>query len=275
LEGIERGILQDFGGERKILSANEMVKEANYLYTGEKKLPPFDISYFTLKSQGASALGRQYSNPSHYRITVWGPSMGYTSYQGELGRIGKVLDRFPEFRHRETGVYYQIMQSQNSLIWILTMTFILRLFVMSLLFYLYFRRLRWLLIFLLANEIPVLACVLFLWIFQFSLNVATVMVFPVSIGIVVGNTIHVIYALTKEGKISFEVYFKTVIIPVLLGSTALVLGFALLGFYGFLPIQQFGTALAFTVWVGMFSALYLVPTLVLKSSDLRASLSQG
>jgi uncharacterized protein len=273
LDQLESDLLQEFGGRRKILSANQLVKEANYLYTGEKKLPPFEISYWTLKSQAVPSVQRQYPKSSHYRLTLFGPTMDFKPYQGELNRVRKILDRFPQFQTVSSGAYYQIMRAQSSLIWILTVTFILRLLIIALLFYVYFRSLRLLVIFLLGNEVPVLACVLFLWICRYSLNVATVMVFPVSVGIVVGNTIHVIDALTKRKSPSFEEYFKTIVIPVLIGSLTLVLGFALLGFYGFVPIQQFGTALAFTVFLGMFSALYLVPTLVTKSSDLRRVLS--
>ncbi|MCE9624579.1 MAG: hypothetical protein K8R69_03855, partial [Deltaproteobacteria bacterium] len=109
---------------------------------------------------------------------------------------------------------------------------------------------------------------------RFSLNIATVMVFPVAIGIVVGNTFHIIHALTKRQLPTFEEYFNTIVIPVLIGTMTLVLGFAVLSFYGFVPIQQFGGALAFTVFMGMISALYIVPSLITKSTDLRGFLSR-
>jgi predicted RND superfamily exporter protein len=195
-------------------------------------------------------------------------------YRSELDRIRKVLDRYPQFQRDFNGIYYQIMQAQSSLIWILTATFVLRFLVIALLFFAYFRDFRLLLIFLIGTELPVFACTVFLWACGFSLNIATVMVFPVAIGIVVGNTIHIIYALTKKGPASFDVYAKTAALPVLIGSCALVLGFAVLGFYGFVPIRQFGTALAFTVFCGMLSALYLIPTLATKSSNLRGFFSR-
>ncbi len=224
-------------------------------------------------SQAAPAIQSQYPKGDHYRLTFFGPSMDDKPYRSELNRIQKILDSFPQFSASLSGIYYQIMHSQSSFIWILTASFILRILVIALLFYLYFRRLKLLLIFLLANELPVFACVLFLFIFRLSLNVATVMVFPVAIGIVVGNTLHVIYALSKRPLPSFEEYSRTIVIPILIGSITLVSGFSVLGFYGFLPIQQFGVALSFTVFIGLFSALYLVPTLVLKSPDLSQCLS--
>jgi predicted RND superfamily exporter protein len=200
--------------------------------------------------------------------------MEYRPYQAEVARLKKVLDRFAQFHAVIGGIYYQIMEAQSSLILILTASFFLRLLVMAVLFYFYFRSFRLLVIFLLSNEFPVLACVLFLYLCRFSLNVATVMVFPVSIGIVVGNTFHIIYALTRKTPPRFEEYFNTIVIPVLLGTLTLVLGFAVVGFYGFIPIQQFGTALAFTVFLGMLSGLYIVPTLINRTTDLRGFLSQ-
>ncbi len=270
---LENQISQEFGTHRKILSANQLVKEANYLYTGEKKLPPFDLSYWTLKGQTAFSIQNQYPKSDHYRLTLFSPSMNDQAYKAELTRIQKILDHFPQFTANFSGIYYQVMYSQSSLIWVLTASFILRFLVIAVLFYLYFRRIRLLIIFLLANELPVFACILFLYLFRFSLNVATVMVFPVAIGIVVGNTLHVIYALNKKTLPSFEEYFRTIVTPILIGSTTLIFGFSILGFYGFLPIQQFGAALAFTVFTGLFSALYLVPTLVLKSANLKEVLS--
>jgi predicted RND superfamily exporter protein len=274
VDRLESDLLEASGGRRRILSANALVKEANYVYTGEKRLPPLEISYWTLKSQAIPSLQLQYPRSPFYRLTYFGPTMDDRPYRDELDRIRKILDRYPQFQATFNGIYNQIMKSQSPLIWILVATFLLRLLVIAVLFHAYFRRPKLLAVFLLSNELPVLACVLFLWACRFSLNVATVMMFPVSIGIVVGNTIHIIHALAKKERPSFEIYVRTVGVPVLIGSCTLVLGFAVMGFYGFVPIRQFGTSLAFTVFCGMLSALYLVPTLVTKSADLRRVLSR-
>ncbi|MCE9624921.1 MAG: hypothetical protein K8R69_05630, partial [Deltaproteobacteria bacterium] len=60
LDKLENEILRDLEGHGGIISANQVIEEANYLYTGEKKLPPFELSYDTLKSQTLPVFQRQY-----------------------------------------------------------------------------------------------------------------------------------------------------------------------------------------------------------------------
>lgn len=275
LDKLEADIYREFGGKRNIFSADQAVREANYLYTGEKKLPDFEISYFTLKGQTAAAVRQQYPTSGHYRLTLFGPTMDYRPYLQDVNRVKKILQRYPKFQANYNGIYFHIMQAQNSLIRILLLSFLMSLMVIALLFFAYFRKWKLLLVFLWGNVVPVLACILFFFVCRFSFNVATVMVFSVSMGMVVDNTFHIIYVLTKRNPPPFKVYFKTNVIPILIGSLTLILGFSLLGFYGFVPIREFGTALAFTLFLAMLFALYLVPTLVTKTTELRKFLTTG
>ena len=107
---------------------------------------------------------------------------------------------------------------------------------------------------------PITAALICMYIFGLSLNIATVMTFSISLGLIVDTSIHLVYHLRKNE--TFEQYFKTTLTPIIASSILLVFSFLIFGTYDFLPIREFGITLAIALVFGVIIGLLSVPTLM-------------
>ncbi len=102
-----------------------------------------------------------------------------------------------------------------------------------------------------------------------SLDIATVMVGSISIGIGVDYAIHASSRFQEELKKtgSEEIAMKTMISTtgksIFLNATTVGLGFLVLSWSNLLPIRRFGWLIALTMLVSMIASLTLLPALIL------------
>jgi len=245
----------------QLISSNSFVREGNYLYSGESKLPDLKWPYQALRSKIRKEILSDYPSVKIYRISLLGNPSGTKSYFKDLKEVENILAELP-YNVRINGIYYNLMKSQNALITVLGKSILLSLFVICLLSSILFKDLKVIPIFLLINILPIAGALIFMYLIGLSLNIATVMTFSISLGLIVDTGIHLVYNLRK-GE-TFNHYFKTTLTPILASSILLIFSFLIFGTYGFLPIREFGITLAIALFFGVVIGLFSVPTLINK-----------
>lgn len=248
--------------EFKLLSLNSFVKEANYLYSAQAQLPPLPVSYFTLRSQLPPQLNQSYPLDKAYRITLFGLPLEAKVYEQKLNELKTIIG--DDYEYGFNGLYFNLMQTHGHLISVLAKSFIFTLFIISLLTLILFRKLKIFIVFLLVNSLPVSTAFIFIYLFDFTFNVASVMTFSISLGLIVDSTLHYVFAL-KDGK-PFNSYYSTTLIPIIASALILALSIGVLGTEGFLPIKHFSLSLSFTLLVGLLFDLFILPTIIEGSS---------
>lgn len=256
--------LKKLAPNHKILSLNQFISEANFLYSGEKKIPDQAMAYSLLRGGIDSELSLSFINESIYRITLTGPFLNNAEYLSINQKINDYLssNKIPA---QTGGLYYTLRMSQNTLIWVLIQSFSLSLFIILVLALIHFRKVSIVFHFALANIIPALSALIVMNISGLTLNVATVMTFSITIGIIVDGSFHIAHAMEKsESEIQL---LRESLIPIFMSSAILILSFLVLGFYDFLPIKHFGLTLALNITLGLIFDLKVLPWLLSRKSQ--------
>ncbi|NRA46014.1 MAG: hypothetical protein HRU09_13765 [Oligoflexales bacterium] len=262
ISDLEKELTNEFSGEYRILSRNAMVMEGNELYSGQGSLPNNKFAYQNIEGSITPELRQSFPREEAYRIALMGTSLNKDVFEDHKKRIAanKLLQKFNwEFN----GLHYQMLEAQNNLIGILFKSFLISLGLISLIAFSYFRNGMVFLVFLMVNMIPVMASIVFMTIANLSINIATVMAFSISLGMIVDSTIHLTYDISN--KVPWETFYKTTLIPVVASSILILISFILFGLSDFLPIWQIGVLLSFSISIGFIMDLFVLPTLLLKS----------
>jgi hypothetical protein len=121
---------------------------------------------------------------------------------------------------------------------------------------------------LIPNAFPIVLNFGVMGLFGIPLNTGTAMVAAIAIGIAVDDTIHFMSRYHKEMRAlqnqqaAMEVSVRSEIKPVVSTSIALALGFAVLGFSGFLPVVMFGLLSAMVMIYAMVGDIFITPILL-------------
>jgi predicted RND superfamily exporter protein len=70
---------------------------------------------------------------------------------------------------------------------------------------------------MLVNILPVLLSFVFLYLLGLSFNIATVMIYSISLGIVVDSSFHLVHAF-YDHKMQKDFYVQTLVLPILFSS---------------------------------------------------------
>ncbi|MBF0365707.1 MAG: hypothetical protein HQK50_09055 [Oligoflexia bacterium] len=253
-------------GIKKIISPNAIIKEGNALYTGNNDLPADRFAYFALWSKVHPALADSYPLPKVYRLTLTGETLNHDQYWDIYDKIKTKLQQLDTaYQSSVDGLQFNLMLSQSSLISTLSLSFFSSLLIICLLCYFYFRNFKILSLFLFINIMPILCGVIFIKCGGASLNIATVMTFSISLGMVVDSTIHITH--DKLTGIAYEEHFQTTLLPIITGTLLLVIAFATFAIEAFLPIRQVGIMLAFILPVGALYDLFVLPKILLYTTS--------
>lgn len=255
-------------GYQQLLSLSSMIKEVNKSYSGDYFIPANDLAFHLIRSRLKPAISEAFPLSKEYKISVLGSAIDVDEYEESLLALKSFLSK-QNLKYKINGLYYNLMISQKSMIHILFKSFFIALIIVSSIAFLYVRKIKIFFIFLAINIIPVFISFIFMKFFGFSINIATVMTYSIGLGIIVDSSFHLIHSLNQREKLSFDDYFQTTALPIL-GSSALLIGsFSLFGFNGFLPIKEFGLNLSIILSLGLFFDLYVFPTLILGSSNIK------
>jgi predicted RND superfamily exporter protein len=243
----------------KLLSINQLVKRGNEFYTGTKDIPELQISFATLASKIPKSLRGGYPNfDSSYRITILGKTIDAKKYEELIREVSKTL-ALSKYRYSLNGLYYHLMTAQKEMISTLFKSFIFSLLIISFITFVTYKNFKLFYIFIIVNIIPICISFIFMKVVGLSLNIATVMTYSISLGMIVDSSFHIIDAIDKS--YTNDLFEKTVIQPVVQASSLLAICFASFGFNSFLPIQEFGLYLAFILIIGMIFDLKVLPRL--------------
>ena len=241
-----------------LLSSNQFVVMANHSYTGKKILPSHKFAYFTLRSQIPPTIrdGLPIDEGVGYRMTYLGEPMNVDDYEKVLSAIQEVFGEKVQFN----GLYYHLMLAQKKMLGTLFKSFFLSLLLIALIIFFYFKNIRLFFIFMAINLLPVFASFPFFWILGLSFNIATVMTYSISLGLVVDSSFHIVHTLNDPNK-SKEFLVESVLTPIVAGSVLLAICFFLFSLVDFLPIKEFGIGLGIVILLGMILDLKVLPTL--------------
>ncbi len=243
-----------------LLSANLFTKKANEIYTGDAKVPDHKFAYLTMFSQAPISLRGGFPLDSDYRVSILAPPMNVHEYE-EL--VNDVQIVFKDYEKSFNGLYYHLMIAQKEMIFTLFKSFSISLVVISFIAFIAFKKVKVFFIFLFVNIVPVFISFFFLRIFGLSFNIATVMTYSISLGLIVDSSFHIIDTLDKE-DLSDSFFYSTIVKPVSRSSLILTFCFLFFMINDFLPIQEFGICLSIIIFIGMIFDLKVLPTLYLK-----------
>ena len=268
MEKLEQDLIKAFKMKKaniKLISNNRLVEMANGLYSGVETLPQNLESYLLLRGQLPFSLQESYPVDRDYRLTILGEAMNVNEFRKHLDAIQKIMNRH-EFNFKINGLYYNLMLSQEAMINILIESFLssaLIIFVFSAFF---LKSSKKIFIFVFVSLLPVALTFVGMKLMGFSFNIATVMTFSISLGLVGDSSFHIIYAKDKRFK-SFNEYASGVLFPVVGSGLLLVVCFALFTVNSFVPIREFGGILATVLILGTLVDLYVLPTLLYNSVE--------
>jgi len=243
---------------KSLLSANSLVRVANLQYTGMNELPSNKFAYHALRSQVPEAFRDGYSLEEGYRLTILGEPMNIDSYELLLKNVKNTFG--DKVSLKMNGLYYHLMMAQNKMIGTLFKSFFFSLFLISTLAFLYFKSIKLFFLFMFVNIIPVFASFPLLYLFDLSFNIATVMTYSISLGLIVDSSFHIIHALNNP-KVTRDYFIKSVLVPIVGASLLLSICFFFFAFSDFLPIREFGLSLAIVIILGMLLDLKVLPAL--------------
>jgi len=259
LNQLEMEIQNNFK-EAKILSINQLVSESNYIYTGRKQIPLIPVAYFTMLGQVPEQQKIRHMRDGYYRITIFGPHIGHEEFKNNNLFFTRLSKRYPSYQITLNGLQYSMLKSQEYLITTLIKSFMVSFIIIVALFFLLFKQLRSIFPFIVVNLIPIIASLIFIRLMNYSINIATVMTFSISLGLIVDSTIHVIY--DKMKNISKKEHVQATLNPIIVGQLILILSFCVFAMNSFLPIRETGGILAFTLTVGLIFDIYHLPLML-------------
>lgn len=248
-----------------IISANQLVKLANLNYSGEDKVPDNKFAYIALKGQIPAVFNEGYPSGNSYRLTYLGAPENVDQYEQDLEIIKKHLES-AGFTLKFNGLNFHLMRAQSRMIVTLFKSFFLSLVLISLLSFIYYKNIKIFFVFMTVNVVPVLASFPLLWLFGLSFNIATVMTYSISLGLIVDSSYHIVHGLNqKDFNLSF--FVKSVLQPIVGASAMLTTCFILFTLSDFLPIREFGQSLATLIILGMILDLKVLPGLIFNKSQ--------
>ncbi|MBW1687846.1 MAG: MMPL family transporter, partial [Deltaproteobacteria bacterium] len=148
------------------------------------------------------------------------------------------------------------------------LSLLLAMSVISIILFLVFKSLRYGVYSMAVNLFPILVGLGYLGFSGIGLNMGTVMIAPIAIGIAVDDAIHFLTRyrdlvdVEKTSEMRLRKVFRTVAKPIIFTSVVLALGFGSNSISDFKPNAYFGMVSALTLMVAMFSNLLLLPAMI-------------
>jgi uncharacterized protein len=182
-----------------------------------------------------------------------------------------LAELFPEdsgVRYHITGDAYVASAALDSFIRDLGMSLVLAIGIIFVMMILVFRSLTFGLLSLLPNCMPLILTIGYMSLVGIDLNTTTIIIFAISLGIAVDDSIHFFARFKEElplhddvGEAILATYFGAGR-AILLTSALLLTGLAILTLSSFLPTRQFGLLTGMTIAGAIIADLILLPALL-------------
>jgi hypothetical protein len=252
LKKMNRAMHENAPAKYTIPDTRQAVAQYLLLYEGEEldKIinSRFDKTRIALRLQdlGSKKIVQLEKDLIDYAATVLPPGI-QMEMTGSSIMVGKLMDRL-------------IIDMMRSLFFAAA--------IITLLMAILFKSARLGLLAMLPNFVPILMTMGLLGMLGITLRTSIVVVFPISLGIAVDDTIHFINRCRDEYKISGDyddALQKTFLgsgRPIIFTSILLFLGFIVLAQSSFIPTQNFGMLSAATMVSALLGDLFLLPALL-------------
>jgi len=131
---------------------------------------------------------------------------------------------------------------------------------------------------LISNLIPLSIVVILMYWFSIPLDMGTVMIAAIMLGIAVDDTMHLVHAyftnrkLGKDKSASIDYALKTTMPALIISTAALALGFLIIGMSSLKSLQNFGFLCAATVTFTFIADILLLPSIVKIAENLSKKL---
>jgi len=207
---------------------------------------------------------------SYTRVSARIESM---SNQGHL-RLLKAVDEFakremdPRFEFRTTGAVKLYSTITDALVRGQIRTLFLAFAVITLMLIIHLRSFKIGSVSMLPNVLPILITLGFMGLTGYTLNVATVMISCIALGIAVDDTIHYLSRYRRELDADGEIVpamrrtISSTGRAIVYTSIVIAGGFLIMVFSSFMPNRAFGTFTAITMLSALFADLLVLPVLV-------------
>lgn len=244
----------------QFISPASLIKNANYAYTGDKKIPDNEAASNVIFSQVPMSLKSGFSEPGLYRMTILNPTLPTETYMKMLNKIEQILKQNPTYAFSFNGLNYTLMLSQQNLVHSLLISLGLSIALVCLIVGVSFRKPKKLVNFIISNTPPITLTIALLYFTGAALNISTIKTFSISFGMIFDSTIHLLYNYRRP-NLDPNIFQQAVLNPIYLSSFVTIASFLIFGFHDFLPIKEFGLLLAFLLTLGLFFDVLLLPVL--------------
>lgn len=254
LASAELSLTTQLGAPYKILSLNALAREANRLFSGVDTIPANKFAWMTLMGGLPEQVRASFPTGRAYRVSLLGKALNHDSFLHDQSIVWSELAKLPPaYRFEVSGLNFNLMQSQEDLLQILLLSFFGSVAVILVAFQLFFQDFKATLRFALWTLAPMGLGICLMFLLRFSLNIATVMSFGVSLGMIVSGLIHIAYENCHSNDAE-KLHYET-ILPLAAAAVVLTIGFGLFGLNEFLPIHQEGILVAAMIAVGGITAI--------------------
>lgn len=252
-------------------SAGTLLRSAAGPMASMGPMAPMALAALANDPRGREALEAffvQTPDGSRMRLTVFVPTAGLEQLDPLMAEVQRqAADVFPETSVALTGQYPLLLESQRSLLTTLTQSFGLTLLAVAIILRLLLPGTRLALLALLPNIGPVLGVLGFMGWFGIPLDVATVMVASVALGLSVDDTLHTLghfrHLAPRLGAEQGAVQTLRITAPAyLLTGVVLAAGFGVCALSSFAPTSRFGLLAATAIVLAVLGDLFLLPALL-------------
>jgi predicted RND superfamily exporter protein len=276
-------VLRQYPEFSKALSIAEVIKFAKQgFYNGDSSfysLPGNEEIAFLLpyaqnmELKGSSTSSFIDSTRQFTRISVQMADIGTTEMQRIKDDVRPKIDSIfdPEkFDVKLTGTSLVFLKGTDYLVDNLLMSLVAAIFLISGLMYFMFYSMKMLLISVIPNVIPLLFTAGLMGFYDISLKSSTILVFNIAYGITVDSAIHFFsrYGIDLKNN-NYQIRpaviasMRDTNISIIYTSIILLLGFCIFLFSSFGGTIALGFLISVTIFVGLFTNLLLLPTLLL------------
>ncbi|MCB9202945.1 MAG: MMPL family transporter [Flavobacteriales bacterium] len=288
--------IDSLGISSRLISVNELVKFSNqafynnekeYFYFPSKSERTFLMRYIKNSKGNTNQLNAYVdSTQSTLRLTTLLKNSNSDNLESDVLKIeNKVNQLFNKKETFLTGASYLFMKGTNYLTQNLLVSILLAFTLIGILMAFIFRSASMVFISLIPNILPLVIVAGIMGFLGISIKPSTILVFSVSFGIAVDDTIHFLAKYKQELKlynfnIKHAVYkaFEETSQSMYFSSLILFFGFSMFLFSGFEGIQSLGGLVALTLLIAMFTNLILLPSLLLslnQNKEKKASLERS
>ena len=223
----------------------------------------------SVRAAGDSSRRRWFSaNGCRSQLILFFPLGGIEEFESILGRVDEVQQQvLPETPMVVTGEYPLLLSTQRRLLSTFTTSFALSLLGIASLFWILTRSWSRTLLALIPNVWPVLMAIGVLGWVGSPLDIATVMVAAVILGLAVDDTVHTLAAFEKARRTLSPAEAIADVMErgapaYVLTSTLLAVGFGVCAFSSFAPTARFGGLASLAMFFVLAGALFILPALL-------------